>query len=239
MKHFCIVCGREITNKCSTKYCKKHHNQIIKYGKTLDNNPRTKFDPNEFRFIGNDIVEFDTYNSIGEVVATYKIDAEDYPLVSQHKWRTIKGYASYGASIHYLHRLITNAMSGQQVDHINLDVTDNRKCNLRIVNQSINQCNKKGYNRYGIKGIQFHKSLNKWSAYIRYNNKQYHSPCYLTKEEAAFARFILEQLFIKEKLTQFSTELINNLTEPQKESIIKGLKYKFNLNQLATIWRFS
>ena len=144
-ENYCIICGRKIGGKSSTKYCKKHLNQIQKYGKVLDNNPRNKFDPNEFRFIGNDIVEFDTYDVIGNVVATYKIDAEDYPLVSKYKWRTIKGYASHGSSINYLHRLVTHAKDGQQVDHINLDITDNRKCNLRFADNSLNQNNKKGY----------------------------------------------------------------------------------------------
>jgi hypothetical protein len=227
-ENYCVICGRIISSKCSTKYCKKHHFQLQKYGKVLDNNPRTKFDPNEFRFIGNDIVEFDTYDVSGNVVATYKIDAEDYPLVSKYKWRTIKGYASYGAKIHYLHRLITNAKDGQQVDHINLDITDNRKCNLRFADNSLNQSNKRGYNKFNIKGIEYHKSINKWSAYFRIDNKQYHSPCYSTKEEATFARFILEQMFRKESLTQFSENLINILDIAQKENIIQGLKNKFN-----------
>lgn len=228
VEHYCIACGRKIEGKSSTTYCKKHLWQIKKYGKILDNNPRTKFDPNEFRFIGNDIVEFDTYDVNGNVVSTYKIDAEDYPIVSKFKWRTIKGYASYGSSIHYLHRLLLNAKVGQQVDHINLDITDNRKCNLRIADNSLNQSNKNGYNKSSIKGIEYHKTINKWSAYFRINNKQYHSNCYKSKEEAAFARFILEQMFRTEKLTQFSEDLINTLTESQKKTIISDLKHKFN-----------
>lgn len=227
-ENYCIVCGRKISGKHSTKYCKKHHWQLQKYGKFLDNNPRTKFDPNEFRFIGKDTVEFDTYDVNGNVVSTYKIDAEDYPIVSKYKWRTIKGYASYGGKIHYLHRLIMQAKEGQQIDHINLDITDNRKCNLRVADNSLNQNNKRGYNKYGTKGIEYHKALNKWSACFRIDNKQYHSPCYSTEEEAAFARFIMEQMFRKEVLTQFSEHLINTLASSQKEYIIQGLKNKFN-----------
>jgi hypothetical protein len=228
IENYCIVCGRKIIGKNSTTYCRKHHHQIQKYGKTLDNNPRNKFDPNEFRFLKNDIVEFDTYDSLGNVVSTYKIDVEDYPKVAKYKWRTIKGYASYGNSIHYLHRLIMNPKEGQIIDHINLDITDNRKCNLRFADNSLNQNNKKGYNKYNTKGIEQHRSLNKWSAYFRINNKQYHSPCYNSKEEAAFARFILEQMFRKEELTQFSEDLINTLNIEQKLNIIQGLKHKFN-----------
>ena len=229
-EYYCEVCGRKHTGKHSSHYCRKHDWQIKKFGKVLDSNPRTKYDPNEFRFIGNDIVEFDTYKSpTFEVDNTFIIDAEDYPLVSKYKWNSYNGgYASTGQNSILLHRLIMNAKKGQQVDHININTFDNRKCNLRIADNSLNSSNRKPYNKYGIKGIEYHKSLNKYSAYFRINDKQYHSPCYKTKEEAAFARFILEQMFRKDKLTQFSTDLINTLNETQKRNIIESIKNKFN-----------
>ena len=229
-EYYCEVCGRKHNGKHSSHYCRKHELQLKKYGKILDNNPRTKYDPNEFRFIGNDIVEFDTYKPITfEVDKTFIIDADDYPLVSKYKWNTYKSnYASTGYKSLLLHRLIMGAKIGQQIDHINLNTFDNRKSNLRIADNSLNSSNRRPYNKYGIKGVEFHKSINKYSAYFRIDNKQYHSPCYKTKEEAAFARFILEQMFRDEPLTQFSTNLINTLTEEQKRSIIKGLQNKFN-----------
>lgn len=229
-EYYCEVCGRKHSGKHSSHYCRKHQWQIQKYGQVLDNNPRTKYDPNEFRFIGNDIVEFDTYKSpTFEVDRTFIIDAEDYPIVSKYKWNSShNGYASSKHESMLLHRLIMKAELGQQVDHINLNVLDNRKCNLRIANNSLNSSNRKPYNKYGIKGVEYHKSINKYSAYFRINNKQYHSPCYKTKEEAAFARFILEQMFRKEPLTQFSTDLINTLDEYTKKNIIESIKSKFN-----------
>lgn len=230
MKEFyCIVCGRKHNGRHSPMYCRKHQYQIEKYGRVLDNNPRNKFDPNEFRFLDNGIVEFDTYLEPSmNVYRTYLIDADDYPLVSKYKWHTnVQGYA-ISSNLQSLHRLITNAKPGQQVDHINLDMTDNRKSNLRIANNSLNQTNRKPYNQLQIKGVQYHKFANKYSAYFRMYGKQYHSTCYNTKEEAAFARFILEQMFRKGPLTQFSTELINTLSEPIKKKIIDDLKRKFN-----------
>lgn len=229
---FCIQCGREInSNKHGSAYCRKHGYQMKKYGKLLDANPRNKFDQNEFRFIGNDVVEFDTYLSpTYEVYKTYKIDAEDYPTVSKYKWCTAKnGYAVSADKKIFLHRLLLNAKLGQQVDHINLDIADNRKENLRICGNSLNSSNRKPYNKLNIKGVEYHKGSHKYSAYFRKDNKQYHSPCYHTKEEASFARFILEQLFLDEKLTQFNDEYINNLTEEQKSVIIEGIKSKFNI----------
>lgn len=227
-EYYCIVCGRKHNGKHSSKYCRKHQWQIENLGKTLDNNPRTKFDSNEFRFIGNDIVEFDTYKlPTLETNNTYIIDAEDYPLVSKYKWYSNKlGYAATKGI--FLHRMLSGAKKGQQVDHIDTNIRNNKKSNLRIVNNSLNSSNRKPYNKYNIKGIEYHKSINKWSAYFRINDKQYHSPCYETKQEAAFARFILEQMFREEFLMQFSVDLINTLTEEQKEKIIDGIKRKFN-----------
>ena len=121
-----------------------------------------------------------------------------------------------------------NAKLGQQVDHLNLDITDNRKINLRICGNSLNSSNRAGYNKLNIKGIEYHKNQNKYSAYFRINDKQYHSSCFNSKEEAAFARFILEQMFREEELTQFSSELINTLSEKTKSNIIDAIKKKFN-----------
>lgn len=230
-KYFCIQCGREITNtKHGSTYCRKHGYQILKYGKMLDSNPRNKFDPNEFRFVDGH-VEFDTYNLPSlDVAHTYLIDSEDYPLVSKYKWASAKnGYAVSTDNKLFLHRLVTHAIPGQQVDHINLDVFDNRKNNLRLCGNALNSSNRKPYNKLSIKGVEEHKSTRKFSAYIRVGYKQYHSPCYQTVAEAAFARFILEQLFGEEPLTQFNDDYIKVLSEEQKTNIINGIKAKFNI----------
>lgn len=231
--YYCEVCGRKHDARHSSHYCRKHQYQIEKYGKTLDCNPRSKFDPNEFRFVGNDIVEFDTYKvPTFELDTTYLIDAEDYPLVSKYHWCTNKnGYARTGNCKEtniLLHRLIMNPKLGQQVDHINLNIRDNRKSNLRICNNSLNSSNRKPYNKLNVKGVEYHKKENKYSAYFRINNKQYHSPCYKTIEEASFARFILEQMFREDYLEQHSLDLISKLSEENKKKIIEGIKNKFN-----------
>jgi hypothetical protein len=229
-EYYCTICGRKHNGKYASKYCRKHQWQLNTYGKFLDYNPRTKFDPNEFRFLDNNVVEFDVYDSPScNVIKTFKIDAEDYPIVSKYKWSLdIGGYARTTSNSIKLHRIIMNAKLGQQVDHLNLDITDNRKINLRICGNSLNSSNRAGYNKLNIKGIEYHKNQNKYSAYFRINDKQYHSPCFNSKEEAAFARFILEQMFREEELTQFSSELINTLSEEIKSNIIDAIKKKFN-----------
>lgn len=234
---FCKQCGRSyIYNGHNSKdLCDKHRHQIKSFGRFLDANPRTKYDPNEFRFIDN-YVEFDTYKPItGEVTGTFKIDTEDYPEVSKYKWcMNRSGYAVTATPKNgkkeriLLHRLILKPKLGQQIDHINLDTFDNRKSNLRVCNNSQNQQNRNCYNKYKVKGIEQTKH-GKWTAYFRNNGKQYHSPSFFTKEEAAFARFILEQAFGTICLTQHNQELIDKLDENQKENVISIIKAKFSL----------
>ena len=54
------------------------------------------------------------------------------------------------------------------IDHINRNPLDNRKENLRIVNNSINQRNKnvQSNNTSGISGVRFNEKLNVWTARI-------------------------------------------------------------------------
>lgn len=226
---FCPICGRQNTSENKNGYCKKHYWQIQKFGKVLDTNPRTKYDPNEFRFKGN-IVEFDTYKlPSNNVKDTYIINTEDYPIVSKYKWYTANnGYAmtrdNTGKKI-LLHRLIMEAKAGEQIDHINQNIKDNRRNNLRYCTNALNQANKKAYNTLKIKGVYQHKN-GKYNAYIRRNNKQYHSQMYNTKEEAIFARYILEQLIYPEGLHQM--ENIPNLSEDTKKNIIDYLTLKYS-----------
>ena len=231
-KYFCKQCGRLYDGTHHSKdYCRKHELQLKKYGRFLDANPRNNFDPNEFRFIGNDKVEFDTYDQYtGNVVATFTIDAEDFPKVHKYKWHEDKhGYARNQQSV-LLHRLILDAKPGAQVDHIDNNTHNNCKANLRSANNSLNQMNRKGYNKLGIKGIEYHEHIQSYSAYFRKDGKQYHSRCYKTAAEAAFARYILEQLFSDEYLQQYNSKLFAELTLAQKETIITDTKIKFNIN---------
>lgn len=225
---YCPVCGRRNTSEFAGGYCSKHYAQLQRYGKVLDANPRTKYDPNEFRFKGA-IVEFDTYSlPTNNVQQTYIIDAEDYPKVSKYKWQTLStGYAGTRDpkthKIILLHRLIMDAIPGQYIDHVNQDITDNTKANLRYCDNGLNMANRKPYNKCQSKGIEQHKN-GKYSAYIRREGKQYHSNMYSTIEEAQYARYILEQMVYPEGLHQMQ-EIC--LSEEKKADIISQLTTKF------------
>lgn len=225
-KVICPVCGRVHTSKTKGNLCKKHLQQLKKYGEFKDHNPRNKFDPNEIRIKG-EVAELDVYDLSGNVIKTFKFDSEDYDLVSKYKWNLgADGYCRSGSSSIRLHRLVLGVKEGCQVDHINLDITDNRKSNLRVCDNSLNQANKHGYNKFGTKGVEQHNN-GKWSAHVRREGKQYHSPVFLTKEEACFARYLLEQIIWKDKPLVQHQEY--NLTDAQRTNVLNKISIKYDI----------
>ena len=110
------------------------------------------------------------------------VDDEDYEWLRQWKWSAGKSPTSWyarrnGASPKreriYLHRLILAAQPGQQVDHINGDGLDNRRCNLRLCTRAQNNRNRgKGpTNTSGYKGVCWDKKAQRWRAAIWLNGK--------------------------------------------------------------------
>ncbi len=86
---------------------------------------------------------------------SFIVDDEDFEKVSEYSWHFF-GAGYIGRSKHlgyfngkqknkmlYLHRFLTDAPDGQEVDHINGDRLDNRKSNLRFSTRSQNNANKK------------------------------------------------------------------------------------------------
>lgn len=98
-----------------------------------------------------------------------------------------------------LHRWILNCAKGLQVDHINHNTLDNRKCNLKICTQLENANNKGFYknNKSGIKGVYYLKDYGYWIAELKYNKVCYKSKRCKTKEEAMVERRILEERILK------------------------------------------
>jgi len=104
-------------------------------------------------------------------------DAEDVELISKFYWNCKNSEISYlYATNKYdtgiaLHRLILGIPKGDKriVDHINRDVLDNRKSNLRITNRAGNMMNitrPQGSNIF--RGVHWNKNRNKWYVNLSY-----------------------------------------------------------------------
>lgn len=94
-------------------------------------------------------------------VLTVLIDTEDFERVNQYKtsWVLIYKGGRFDSIVTKpqinkkrfcirLHRLIMNCPNNLVVDHINGDILDNRKCNLRIITQAENSTNLSPINKY-------------------------------------------------------------------------------------------
>ena len=195
LEHKCDICGRRIKNKIQSHgyvLCNKHYNQLRKYGRFLDNNPRTIYDRNEYHIKG-DITVIDLYDKYCNKISEAIIDTEDLPKVKYIKWKlSNSGYAmntpKYKGSNIYMTHVILG--TDDFVDHINHNKLDNRKCNLRVATKSQNQMN--------VNYIGVYQKKDKWVAKIKINQKQIYLGTYPTKEEALFARWWAEQILFKE-----------------------------------------
>lgn len=193
--YVCSVCGRLSFRKTKSHgkiYCRKHYRQFKKFGKPIDDNPRTVYDKNEIRIEG-DVAYIDVYNKYAEKIATGILDTEDVNKIRHHKWKlSTSGYLQntpkHGRNIHFSRAILD---TDGFVDHINHNTLDNRKCNLHVVSKAQNQMNAN------------HKGVSKrpkgdFYAYIKKNQHMLNLGIYPTESEALYARWFAErQLFGK------------------------------------------
>lgn len=119
------------------------------------------------------------------------VDQADLNAVAPFNWRLHNGYAStenYDSQSKrkrlYMHRLVL--CTRLQVDHINRDKLDNRRCNLREATQRLNNFNRsiQSNNTSGFKGVSRTRN-GRWWAYIRVRGKTVNLGTFDTPEEAA------------------------------------------------------
>lgn len=145
------------------------------------------------------------------------VDDDDFQRVSKYKWSLRKEnktnntfyvrsmtFKKRGDNATLLHRLITNAPDGYDVDHANGNGLDNRRGNLRVCTHQMNGANQKTpkHNTTGFKGVS--GKGNKFRAYIKVNYKQVYLGTFSTAIEAANAYNLGAQKYFGEfaKLNQ-------------------------------------
>lgn len=110
--------------------------------------------------------------SNGDTTIVSGIDRDLYA----HKWQTSNGYASrpIKRKSHTMHRIIMERMidrpleKSEYVDHIDRNILNNQRSNLRVASPSQNLVNSKVSKRSKtkLKGVQFKPNLGKWRARI-------------------------------------------------------------------------
>lgn len=127
-------------------------------------------------------------------------DREDFDKVSAHSWTPSRnGYlvCTYKRKNIRLHRFIVNCNDKNMVvDHINGDIYDNRRSNLRITTQKNNARNAKvsKNNKTGVTGVSL-LANGKYKARICVNGKEISLGIFKSFERAVLARKIAEKKY--------------------------------------------
>jgi HNH endonuclease/AP2 domain len=102
-----------------------------------------------------------------------------------------------------LHRFLTNAPKGMDVDHENGNTLDNTDTNLRVCTRSQNNQNATTgkANTSGVKGVYWDKTRSKWYGQVMLDRKAHTTGTFDTKEECAEA-----VIKLREKLHSFATD---------------------------------
>jgi hypothetical protein len=124
-------------------------------------------------------------------------DEKDLHLIKEFKGVHINengyvvGYKYQGKKIKWsrLHRIILDAKKGFEVDHINGNRADNRRCNIRLctVSQNRRNCGLKKHNKVGLKGVERRRDSGGFTAYIRVDGKKKYLGSFPTAIDAARA----------------------------------------------------
>jgi hypothetical protein len=134
------------------------------------------------------------------------VDDEDYERVMAVGpwWLFSHRYAAcrIDGEIITMHRFLLGLSKGdaQQVDHINGNKLDNRRCNLRLCTNAENQRNRgpNRNNKTGYKGVSFNKFAGKYQAEIMVNRHPIYLGVFNTVEEAAHAYGIAARFYFGE-----------------------------------------
>jgi hypothetical protein len=196
-------------------------------------------------------------------ISGYKVlvDDEDFEKISRYKWRVshnvernqiyvTRSYHADGKThLLGLHRFIMNCVEGDgvHVDHINHNTLDNRKSNLRKVDNQRNCFNRsRTSSSTGYKGVWYREDTGSYRAMVRTEGKRYNCGQYTTPEEAAHAYDKMALYLFKEcaylnfpKETYTETDILNMCSYIEKQRRDKVLsKYRgVTLHKQTSNWQ--
>ena len=129
------------------------------------------------------------------------IDEEDAEFVLRWKWYAIRSKHTFyvirnhpasedrGRQTVRLHRELLKAPEVMEVDHINGNGLDNRRCNIRLATCAQNSRNRRsliGSTSHYL-GVSWHKTNLRWQAQIQAEGRQIHLGVFVDEVDAAKA----------------------------------------------------
>ena len=196
-----LVAGRILSCGCLTRERTAESNRILK-------RKNNTYDMDSY--------DYDVCYFSNAADKYFIFDKEDYEKIQSFCWRLNQYPIAHlqPGKIIYLHKLIMGN-SSSVVDHINGNVLDARKCNLRLATQQENSMNTKIHsnNTSGVSGVTYNKRSKQWVARIGYKMKRIFLGSFNTKEEAINARKEAEQKYYGEFSYDNSQKFIQEIGE--------------------------
>lgn len=122
------------------------------------------------------------------------VDDDLFEELNKYKWLACRRYAARATHYYingkrkqkwiFMHKFITNAPDGFEVDHINRNTFDNRKENLRIATHQQNSFNHPGYGNRGVTKVTNRPLKKPFCVRLMFNGKSLYFGYYATLEEA-------------------------------------------------------
>lgn len=177
----CTCCGKPSKRRVNGRpYCNRHGQQMLKHG-------RIKYEEEVRQYGSHEIFKNEEegyyYMIIQDKIC--KFDEEDIELAKSVRWCLQKGRLTYYVREPKLteqlygrttfHRIIMGFPTEYDVDHINGDGLDNRRCNLRLVphGENIHNVPVMKHNKCGHKNIHEIEKDRKYEIRIQINGKRY------------------------------------------------------------------
>jgi hypothetical protein len=238
-KLICSVCGEtnDVSKLKGVSYCKRHYNQMYRYGKIYD---KTIYDKNDYildkeRNIAKIVLRDKYQNIIGYSI----IDYDDYEKVKDYKWYMTDGYCvtkgiNKNNAVDIYCVIFNNRIP---YDHIDNDRLNNRKNNLRPVTNQQNSMNmsKKSTNKSGVTGVKKqNRNSPRWIANITYKYKSIWLGVYNTFDEAVIARLQGEAKYFGEYSNNYKPD--KNLITLLYLSRTDGMKHYIEVNLNGNIF---
>lgn len=174
--------------------------------------------------------------------AVVTVSADDYEMLSQHKWYlSAHGYAARTDAPtrkrYYMHRVINQTPAGMHTDHVDGNKLNCTRGNLRTVTVTQNMQNKRkarAVKSSRFKGVNYRAPRGAgtgsgcWAAHIKYDGKKRHLGHYVTEFDAAWRYNIEAQRVFGEfaKLNVLPLDFLASKPGPTLFLVPKYSKYR-------------
>lgn len=209
---------------------------LVDYEVDINNNIAILHIKNNKKGIIKTVIDYDKL----DIISDYKLYAIFNKSVKNYYIAAYKYINKLQVNKDYLHRIIMNVPDNKQIDHINHNTLDNRKCNLRICSNKENMHNLKNHFKAGSVTeneleLILKSNLSDSKLAIKYNISQ----TSMTKiRNGSIKYFIRPEIKRREKIKQEKLshlDVMAILMDTNSSNVELGIKYNVHPTHIEKI----